>query len=277
MAALSDEDRLHKLRVSLRKLKDLRSKPNIYSSILLGPTEPLSIRSPAFLNWQQDTIETIKLVFGEHSRFLDYFNEITYNNPAANLLGDKEGKQRALDAGLNQAESLLEKMIEQVFGNTSSRKSESGVLVGGYGASPPLSHKPCVFIGHGRSPLWARLKIFLQDDLGLETVTYESEARAGESIVPILEGMLKNANFAVLILTAEDETAQGSKRARQNVIHEAGLFQGRLGFKKAVLLVQEGIEDFSNVAGLQNICFTGDRIDQTFYELQRVLRREDLI
>jgi len=108
-------------------------------------------------------------------------------------------------------------------------------------------------------------------------VAYESESRAGDSIVPILEGMLNQATFAVLILTAEDETADGGKRARQNVIHEAGLFQGRLGFKKAILLRQDGLEDFSNVAGLQYVSFTGDRIDQTFYELQRVLKREGLL
>jgi hypothetical protein len=30
-----------------------------------------------------------------------------------------------------------------------------------------------------------------------------------------------------------DELASGKVQARMNVIHEAGLFQGRLGFKKA--------------------------------------------
>jgi predicted nucleotide-binding protein len=135
----------------------------------------------------------------------------------------------------------------------------------------------CVFIGHGRSPLWARLQIFLEKELGLITVSYESESRVGNSIVPVLEGMLDQGRFAVLILTSEDETGSGSRRARQNVVHEAGLFQGRLGFRKAVLLIQEGVEDFSNVDGLQHIPFAGDRIDQTFYELQRVLKREGLI
>jgi len=139
------------------------------------------------------------------------------------------------------------------------------------------TRSPCIFIGHGRSKLWARLKVFLQDELNLATVTYESEPRTGESIVPILEKMLDQSTFAVLVLTAEDETANGECRARQNVVHEAGLFQGRLGFKKAVLLVQEGAEEFSNVAGLQYIPFSGDLVEQAFYELQRVLKREGQI
>jgi predicted nucleotide-binding protein len=36
-------------------------------------------------------------------------------------------------------------------------------------------------------------------------------------------------------MTAEDEQADGQWRARENVVHEAGLFQGRLGFMKGVL------------------------------------------
>lgn len=152
-----------------------------------------------------------------------------------------------------------------------SQEAKRGALVE---AAPP---RPCIFIGHGRSPLWARLQIYLKEDLRLETVNYESESRAGDSIIPILERMLNQANFAVLLLTAEDETKSNDKRARQNVVHEAGLFQGRLGFRKAILLVQEGLEEFTNVAGLQYIPFAGDRIEQTFYELQRVLRREGLL
>jgi len=136
---------------------------------------------------------------------------------------------------------------------------------------------PCIFIGHGRSKLWARLKMYLEDELGLATITYESESRVGKSIVPILEEMLDKATFAVLVLTAEDETVEGSRRARQNVIHEAGLFQGRLGFKRAVILRQEGLEDFTNVEGLQYIGFSEDQIEQTFYELQRVLKREGML
>ena len=152
----------------------------------------------------------------------------------------------------------------------------------GVGSRVPLPHSPaaksqCVFLGHGRSKLWARVKMYLEDELDLATVSYESESRVGESIVPILEKMLDQATFAVLVLTAEDDTQDGSRRARQNVIHEAGLLQGRLGFKRAVLLVQQGVEEFTNVAGLQHVPFSGDNIEQAFYELSRVLKREKVI
>ena len=136
---------------------------------------------------------------------------------------------------------------------------------------------PLIFLGHGRSRLWARVKLYLEEELGVATVSYESESHVGESIVPVLEGFLEQATFAVLVLTGEDDTADGQFRARQNVVHEAGLFQGRIGFKKVVLLMQQNVEGFSNVAGLQHIPFFGQEIEQTFYELQRVLKREGMV
>jgi predicted nucleotide-binding protein len=134
-----------------------------------------------------------------------------------------------------------------------------------------------IFIGHGRSKLWARVQLFLQDDLKLDTLTFESESRISESIVNILEQFLDEASFAVLIMTAEDETSEGKVRARQNVIHEAGLFQGRLGFDKVVILKQSETEEFSNIAGLQYIPFSGDNIEQCFYELQRKMKKSGMI
>jgi predicted nucleotide-binding protein len=38
-------------------------------------------------------------------------------------------------------------------------------------------------------------------------------------------------------MTAEDEQADGNHHARMNVIHEVGLFQGRLGFERAIVLL----------------------------------------
>ena len=75
-------------------------------------------------------------------------------------------------------------------------------------------------------------------------------------------------------MTGEDETANGKPRARQNVIHETGLFQGRLGFNRAIMLLEEGVEEFSNIQGIEQIRFNRGNIKETFGDILATLRRE---
>ena len=60
------------------------------------------------------------------------------------------------------------------------------------------------------------------------------------------------------------------------MIHEAGLFQGRLGFKRAIILLEDGCEEFSNVHGLGQIRFPSENVSAVFEDVRRVLEREGL-
>lgn len=134
-----------------------------------------------------------------------------------------------------------------------------------------------VFIGHGRSPVWRELKDFLHDRLHLKPDEFNREATPGITTVERLKKMLHDATFAFLVMTAEDEYADRSKHPRMNVVHEAGLFQGHLGFKKAIILLEEGCTEFSNIHGLTTIRFPQGNIAGTFEEIRRVLEREQVI
>ena len=126
-----------------------------------------------------------------------------------------------------------------------------------------------VFIGHGQNPQWRDLKDHLHEKYNYDVNAYEIGSRAGHTIRDILEEMLKGSSFALLVMTGEDETKDG-----KNVVHEAGLFQGRLGFSRAIILLEEGTEEFSNIHGLQQIRFSEGKIVETFGEVLAVLRRE---
>jgi len=140
-----------------------------------------------------------------------------------------------------------------------------------------MSKSDKVFLGHGGNPLWSKIHIHLKDELHLDVQAWESESRASRYPLDVLKQLLDSCTFAVLVQTGEDTTSDGNVRARQNVIHEIGLFQGRLGFEKVALVEQEGIESFSNIHGLQVIRFPGQRIEAAYYELDRMLVREKLI
>lgn len=89
--------------------------------------------------------------------------------------------------------------------------------------------------------------------------------------------MLNSAAMAFLVMTAEDENRDGTSHARLNVVHEAGLFQGRLGFDRAIVLLEDGCEAFSNIDGLGQLRFAKGEIGSKFEEVRRILERERLV
>ena len=131
-----------------------------------------------------------------------------------------------------------------------------------------------VFVGHGASNTWRELKDFLSDRLKLTVDEFNRIPVAGVATAARLSEMLDSATFAFLIMTAEDERPDGKLNARLNVIHEAGLFQGRLGFNKAIILLEEGCEEFSNIHGLGQIRFPPANIRAVFEDVRHVLERE---
>lgn len=134
-----------------------------------------------------------------------------------------------------------------------------------------------VFIGHGRSQVWRELKDFIQDRLHLPWDEFNRVPVAGVTNITRLSEMLDAAAIAFLVMTGDDEQADQRLHARMNVVHEAGLFQGRLGFTRAIVLLEEGCEEFSNIHGLGQIRFPKGNIKAAFDEIRQVLEREGLV
>jgi hypothetical protein len=138
--------------------------------------------------------------------------------------------------------------------------------------TPPI--RPKIFIGHGHTGIWRELKDHLTDKHGFDVVTYEVGARAGHTIRDILEDMLTKSSMAFLVLTGEDRDAAGLLHARENVIHETGLFQGRLGFSRSIVVLENGTVEFSNIHGIDQLRFTKGNIKEVFGDVVAVIRRE---
>lgn len=141
-------------------------------------------------------------------------------------------------------------------------------------AAPSGDH---VFIGHGRSLLWRVLKDFIQDTLHLQWEEFNREPVAGHTTSERLDAMLSQAGFAFLVMTAEEERLDSKIHARDNVIHELGLFQGKLSRQRAIVLLEEGCAEFSNIVGLTQIRFPRGDIAARFEDIRRVLAREGFI
>ena len=169
---------------------------------------------------------------------------------------------------INELESVYEQLevYEELPNNTQQPMNNDAVN----------NENKKIFIGHGGSHIWRELKDFIEDTLNLSCEEFNRIPAAGKSTSDRLKEMLEVSCMAFLIMTGEDEQADGSLRARENVVHEVGLFQGRLGFEKAIILLEDGCEDFSNIHGITHIPFPKGKINTTFGEIIRVLQRENI-
>ncbi|MGA2433662.1 MAG: TIR domain-containing protein [Bryobacteraceae bacterium] len=158
--------------------------------------------------------------------------------------------------------------IEHVFEVFEAAKQACSISI------PIQRQLPRIFIGHGRHTGWRDLKDHLHEKHGFDVDAYETGARAGYSIKEFLEQAQVDDGFALLVHSAEDEDTSGGLHARENVIHETGLFQGRLGFRRAIVLREDGCQEFSNLMGVQEIRFSKANIRETFGEVLATIRRE---
>jgi predicted nucleotide-binding protein len=97
-------------------------------------------------------------------------------------------------------------------------------------------------------------------------------------VIEKLEKYGRTADYAVMILTGDD-IMQGteSRRARQNVIQELGWFQGVLGRNRTAMLVQQGTEIASNIAGVIYLEFISNNVEMIFESLRKEFEEAGII
>jgi predicted nucleotide-binding protein len=131
--------------------------------------------------------------------------------------------------------------------------------------------EPRVFISHGRAGDWREVQAFIEKDVGIKTLELEQEPNLGRTVLEKLRQEAERCTSAVIVMTGDDVDADGSVRARENVLHEIGYFQGKYGLSAVCLLHEEGTNIPSNIHGLVYIPFTKGTVRATFGALIREL------
>lgn len=114
-----------------------------------------------------------------------------------------------------------------------------------------------IFIVHGRHLGRANeVARVLERVTTRKVVILHEEANAGQTILEKFELHASSAAFAVVLLTSDDEGRLRDSqedlrpRGRQNVVLEMGYFLGKLGRPRVALLIEEGVEQPSDLHGL---------------------------
>lgn len=127
-----------------------------------------------------------------------------------------------------------------------------------------------VFISHGRSEAWRAVQAFLEKDMSLQTLELAQEASKGRTVLQKLNEEADRCGFAAIVMTGDDTVGEET-RARENVMHEIGFFQGKYGLHNVALLHEEHVNIPSNIQGLVYIPFPKETITAALTGLQREL------
>lgn len=129
-----------------------------------------------------------------------------------------------------------------------------------------------IFISHGRSQEWYKLQAFLERDLEYPTLELAQEPNLGRTVLQKLFEEAQRCTIAIIVMSGDDVIKDDEIRARENVMHEIGFFQGLYGLNNIVLLHEEGVNIPSNIHGLVYIPFPKDTIEATFGAIARELK-----
>jgi hypothetical protein len=142
------------------------------------------------------------------------------------------------------------------------------------GESPEMANRVFIAYGHGND--WMGLRDLLQS-WGLQVEHFNREPVAGLLVAERWRQMLNRARFAFAVMTPDDEMKNGTKQARQNVIHEIGLCHARVGLHNTAILLARGTEKFSNVDGINYISFEAGNLGARSNEIRRLLEDRGIL
>jgi predicted nucleotide-binding protein len=118
----------------------------------------------------------------------------------------------------------------------------------------PISSTQKIFVVHGRNEYYRQRVVNLLREWGCIPITLREQPNIGRTLIEKFEEHA-NADYAVVLLTADDKGALATERnhlprPRQNVVFEMGYFIGRMTRERVCALYQEGVELPSDLAGI---------------------------
>lgn len=118
---------------------------------------------------------------------------------------------------------------------------------------PSRSKRIFIVHGHDNEPKEAVARFL--SSLGYEPVILHEQANKGRTIIQKFREEASDVGFAIVLMSADDQMADGKLRARQNVILELGFFLGKLGPDRVAAIVKGQVERPSDFDGVVYISF----------------------
>lgn len=194
--------------------------------------------SEDFVVWQDKCRRFITKKYGETSAEAIGFNTINFESSYYETISDIHACRIGLVRAKGLLEDILDDMLENMPNNTPKNTNEDVQKKDSINTNK-------VFIVHGHDEALKYKVSNLIQQAGLEPIILHEQANVGKTIIEKIEHFGNDVGAAVILFTPDDTGKANiepdyKKRARQNVVFEAGFFSGLLGRKRVIILISDG-------------------------------------
>lgn len=200
-----------------------------------------------FITWHKKAERFIQKKYGDNTELKDFKNTHfslivwTFNETHSDYVN-------ACRSGLESTKAVFEVYLEEM-------KDE---IILKDGVQTPQRNKNNqflkVFIVHGHDGELKESVARMIEKQGIEAIILSEQANKGATIIEKFEAN-SDVGAAICLFTADDsgkgnKESDYRKRARQNVVFEAGYFMGKLGRKNVIMIADKEIEIPSDMQGV---------------------------
>ncbi|MQP40942.1 nucleotide-binding protein [Brucella pseudogrignonensis] len=247
----------------IKRLERQLEAVNSFDPNNLDPRDAEALARPLITSIEQALVETfgqgttefLRYEAASDLRWVEYYDVLPHRERISQLETAKTRSIQLLEAALE----LLRERREE-FTETQAAPAHT--------AKPPKNLSKRIFIVHGQDDGTKEAVARFISSIGYDPVILHEQANKGRTIIQKFRDEASDVGFAIVLMTPDDETASGEKRARQNVILELGFFLGALGPDRVAAIVKGDLERPSDFDGVVYTPFTGSWKADLAKELQ---------
>lgn len=227
--------------------------------------------------WLANVLRVLDEKFGADSQYSTTIRAFPWKETgsgiynAYNYQSERErDHQNAFRRQMEQAKGIIQSAVDALTDLVSEANEKASQIAGSFDPKK-------VFIVHGHNETVKQSVARTLETIGLTPIILAEQPDKGRTVIEKFEKEGNDVGFAVVLLTADDKGRKNrartmQSRARQNVVFEMGYFMALLGRERVMLLLQEGVEEPSDLKG---VVYTAlDKDGAWKYRLVKELREQ---
>lgn len=215
----------------------------------------LERNSSEHARWLSNVLRVLDEKFGSDSQYSTTMRSFPWQETGAGIYSAfdyqqerERDHQNAFRRQMDQSKGIIQSAVDALTERISEVNEDESSMSGSFDPKK-------VFIVHGHNDSVKQTVARTLENIGLTPVILAEQPDKGRTVIEKFENEGNDVGFAVVLLTADDKGRKNKarslqSRARQNVVFEMGYFMALLGRERVMLLLQDGVEEPSDLKGV---------------------------